>query len=1747
MVGKGIKYSTYERATSLTIKRFEKILSATNDLGKLPPPLTAVQLRTLSAYLNELKTKKADFESNVRRVFEHLSEEEVDINVVTNHDDQIQSMFIEASTLIETLLPPTEPSSPVSTVGSIHPVQSQMAVKLPKLDLIKFDGAPLQWVSFINLFDTTIHRNSSICSVTKFQYLLSVLSGEPLSMVRGLNITPQNYMTAYQMLRDRYHSPRRLTTLHLNNLMDLPNASAFNTKGLRLFINSFYEHSQALKALDCDVTESNPLLSALLLRKLDQELRKRLENYRSVNTSDDETAASPHTLPSIDEIIKFLNTECNQVEDASLHHVSTSYNSKQKSPASKGKPYPSRDVSLVATNTSPKPHTASTSCFVCHSKEHKVYSCPNFKAYTPKERYDTVKKHNRCTSCLGNHEVRNCQSRDKCFTCQKSHHTLLHFQPKPSHVTEVPSNLAPTEQVQIVSAQGQTSPLGPAACTVVLGTALVKLTGENGHSHVFRALLDSGSMGDFISERAAQLLGSPRQKSDVIVSGLSGTSAQTRGLQLLDLESLSGDTLSSQHPFHILSKISLDLPRAQLATSVVERTRSYVLADPTYHLPSSVDVLLGNKICPALFTAEVYSLGHDMPFVVGTRLGFVVMGQSPCLSPAPVVTTSVVLHSVSDVALHDQIQKFWQQEQVPEFSRKSEEERFCDEHFENTHSRSTSGRYCIRLPFKPNRPTLGQSKQVAERRFLALENKFKTQPQFKQLYVEFMRDYESSGHMAKIDQIDLTSEHYFLPHHGVLKQNGNVAKLRTVFDASSKTSSSVSLNDVLLTGKKLQLNICDVLIQFRIHDFVFSCDVRQMFRQIQVNQEDQKYQLILWRENPDQPLNVYKLTTVTYGMNSSPYLALKTLAQLAEDDGHGFPEAGEVLKTNTYVDDCITGASTEDQALKLQQQLIALLRRGGFELRKWSSNSKRILESLPKDHLESPVFLQAAEQPHYSILGLHWSPTSDSFSYHFSLSSNSVTKRLILSTIAKVYDPCGFLSPITMWCKALMQILWTQGLSWDEPVDRDLAIKWQSFVSELKYLDTIQIPRAFKMSQASTIDLCGFSDASEVGYAAVVYLRCQMTDGTVVVRQVISKTRVAPLKRMTLPRLELCGAHLLAQLVAYCLSILEKSKFSGYYLWCDSTIALTWLKTPPYRLKTFIANRVAQAQEWVPTHWWHYVSGDMNPADCASRGISPSDLARHPLWWSGPEWLQLSMAQWPHLDFSPVDIASSDETKPIPLSVLTNTSQPTWDLLTSYSSWTRLQYVMGYILRFVDNCRHHDKRHGNLSAPELRSAELKIFKIVQHEVFSEDIASLNKNSTCSTQLRRLTPYLDSLDLLRVGGRLQKTTLPADVCHPIILPKKHPVVNILIDYYHRKNLHAGTQLTQAILRQRVWILSARSIIRSRIFKCMICFRHKPKSQIPLMGNLPSARVIPARPFLNVGVDYGGFFNIKIHNLRTLRLTKMYICVFVCLATKAVHIEVVTDLTTSAYIAALTRFISRRGICASISSDCATNFVGANNLLKPIAESLNKSEIQSFAAQKGILFKFNPPAAPHQGGLWESAIKSIKHHLKRVVGEHVLTLPEFTTLTAQIEAILNSRPLTPLSEDPKDPSALTPAHFLIGCPLTAVPEEDLLKVPSNRLKHWQLVQSLHQQIWKRWQLEYLNTLQQRIKWNTASTNLKIGDLVLVHQPTPPLTWPLARVEAVSPGSDNIVRVVHLKTSLGHLTRPVHKVFPLPCNVD
>ena len=304
----------------------------------------------------------------------------------------------------------------------------------------------------------------------------------------------------------------------------------------------------------------------------------------------------------------------------------------------------------------------------------------------------------------------------------------------------------------------------------------------------------------------------------------------------------------------------------------------------------------------------------------------------------------------------------------------------------------------------------------------------------------------------------------------------------------------------------------------------------------------------------------------------------------------------------------------------------------------------------------------------------------------------------------------------------------------------------------------------------------------------------------------------------------------------------------------------------------------------------------------------------------------------------------------------------------------------------------------------------------------------------------------------------------------------------------------------------------------------------------MSDLPAVRVSQVKAFTQCGVDFAGPISIVLHRHRGIRSQKAYICVFVCLSTKAVHLEAVSDLTSEAFLAAFRRFVARRGRCTDVYSDNGTNFVGANNLLLSYCkDSCDKLTVK---------WHFNPPASPHWGGIWELAVRSVKTHLVRVIGSQILSFEELTTLLAQIESLLNSRPLCSLSTDPNDFSSLTPGHFLTLAPLTAPPDEDLSMVKSGRLNRWQFIQQLHQHFWKRWHVEYLNTMQTREKWNTPQSLLSVGTLVVIKDSnSPPLKWPLGRVERLYPGPDTIVRVAQVRTSKGLLDRPLVKLCPLP----
>ncbi|GFS68288.1 integrase catalytic domain-containing protein [Trichonephila clavipes] len=754
-----------------------------------------------------------------------------------------------------------------------------------------------------------------------------------------------------------------------------------------------------------------------------------------------------------------------------------------------------------------------------------------------------------------------------------------------------------------------------------------------------------------------------------------------------------------------------------------------------------------------------------------------------------------------------------------------------------------------------------------------------------------------------------------------------------------------------------------------------------MYRQILVADEDQKYQQILWRNNSSENIRTYKLKTVTYGLASASFLATRCIKQIALDDKDN-PNLSRVLQEDIYMDDLLSGADTPNNAISICKDIAHVLSTRGFHLRKWNSNSTEFLAQF-SEHSSHDARVEFSKDSNESskVLGLFWNSSNDTFGFQPSLElTPPLTKR-----------------------------------HWDSPIPQQLTEDWLRFQKAFNAINYLTVPRWVILTADNIVELHGFADASSLAYAAAIYCR-QKHNGKIKVQLLVSKTKVAPVKQVSIPRLELCGAHLLSKLFKSVLRTLKYYTFD-VFAWTDSKIVLSWLSGHPRQWKTFVANRTSEIIEVLPTKHWRHVPSKENPADIASRGIDPKCLPDCKLWWQGPPWLRLETSSWPKAESS-CDEASDE---------------------------------------------------------------------------------------------------------------------------------HSISELLIKEQHIAHLHAGPTLLAHVLRQSHWIVGSRKLINKCIRKCLKCNKFKTSTTTrQLMGNLPKHRVTLERPFFSCGIDYAGPVLIKCNKGRGTKSTKGYIALFVCLATKAVHIEAVGDLTTDSFIAALRRFSARRGAPRHIYSDNGTNFVGARRKLDEIRKlwlSLPTNEaISYYLSKSSIDWHFIPPSSPHFGGIWESGIRSVKFHLKRVLGETILTFEELTTLLTQIEGLLNSRPLSYVNDsDIECISTLTPSHFLTGDVLLSVPEE--LPSSSNHRDRWELLQNIKRGFWKKWSSEFISSLQPRKKWQDAQPNLKEDDIVLIKEEGPPGTWPMARVLQVHPGNDGLVRVATVKTQDSVFKRPVHKLHKLP----
>lgn len=587
-----------------------------------------------------------------------------------------------------------------------------------------------------------------------------------------------------------------------------------------------------------------------------------------------------------------------------------------------------------------------------------------------------------------------------------------------------------------------------------------------------------------------------------------------------------------------------------------------------------------------------------------------------------------------------------------------------------------------------------------------------------------------------------------------------------------------------------------------------------------------------------------------------------------------------------------------------------------------------------------------------------------------------------------MFDPLGLISPVLINAKLILQELWQLQLNWDETIPMELEYKWKLFLDNLHEIATIKIPRLIT-ADAEEFEMHTFCDASELAYGACIYIRSIKNDKTMTVNLLAAKTRVSPLsKKLTIPKLELNAAIIATNLADKFKQILRIPITKEIY-WSDSTITLAWIKGSPQKWKVYVANRVNHIQQLTNKNHWHHVRTKDNPADVLSRGCSPVELQAAEFWWHGPTWLSSNNINYSHH----INFDSTEEIRNERKTLVTQTHEK--PIYENYSSLRKALWIIALILRFKNNCLQRTKPKvlsANLTLNELTQARKTLIKLAQTTAFKDEIKSLSTGKSLNSRstILSLTPFTDEEGILRVGGRLQESNLSFESKHPIILPKGNHLTKLIIKEKHLEAHHAGTNLLLSLMRERYWPIDAKNSIKKIIEDCVTCCRYKSNIITPRMGNLPKPRITPSSPFTTTGVDYAGPYMIKDRKHRKPMLTKAYIALFVCFCTKAIHLELVSDLTSESFIASLKRFISRRGKPSSIYSDNGTTFIGTINELKNLQQffKLNSDIIQKAVQDIGIDWHLIPPYSPNFGGLWEAGVKSVKFHLKRILKTSIL---------------------------------------------------------------------------------------------------------------------------------------------------------------
>ena len=1091
------------------------------------------------------------------------------------------------------------------------------AMQAPKVELLEFDGDPMAYHAFIRSFEENVEK-VLVDDGARLARLVQLCKGEAGRAIKCCNLMDpvQGYSRARQLLKQRFGDKHTITELWMKRL---------NEGGARVNLQEYsdelldcYESMKALGAL-AEMDAQRNLLSLII--RLPMHLQNKWQDHVfDLKTKEDRR-------PTLRDVLTFVQRAAAVVSDPV--YGSASMKSKRAE----------KFTTKVAYTA-----TADVQCPVCNDGDHSVSQCEKFLAMGPSDRLDTALRHQVCFMCLTpGHVTRECTDPVKCHVrgCGQRHATVLHD-------IDWQRFRQTSKDKRDGRAQAQEAPEGYHVSShhvmgskVALPFLSVRVTDpETGMSVKTYALLDSGSNVSLCTEGLLKALGAKGRTEKMSLTTLEKENNETTA-RVASLKVSSFDGSGEVAIPHVYARPNLRLSSSNLITETEVQRWPHLRDLPLHHAEIEDVTLLIGQDCPeALMPLTVVPGSKGEPYAIRSRLGWTVSG--PVSSNAG--RDSYASHYISSgKLLEDKVDRFWKIESSGIYEHEkgtSIEDRqvmaLWDEKIE-----FTDGHYVLPIPFKSQDRKLYDNLHMAEKRLMSLKCKLSRNEKLHQEYAKGMEDLMSQGYAVPVPEQDIARDDgkvWYLPHHPVV--NPNKEKIRIVFDCAAEYRGQ-SLNNEVLQGPDLSNKLIGVLIRFRLYPVAFMADIQAMFHQVRVVREDQDVLRFLWWPEGDlgKSPEKYKMTVHLFGGTWSPSCCTYALRRTAEDSKEGYSaEAVETILRNFYVDDCLKSVPTIREATELVKELKKLAAEGGFNLTKWTSNSHKVINEIPVHDRSRKAQERTLEDPAEDrALGVCWRVGDDSLGFQVQKMEQPLTKRGILSILSSVYDPLGLASPFVLIARRIVQSLCQEKVGWDDPIPEKEKEQWERWIDGLRDMKRISVPRCIQPFHPVQMELNHFSDASEVAYGVVSYLRVIAKDGRIECTIVMAKSRLAPLKRLTLPRLELQAATLAARQNALPRKELGLDLRPPTY-WTDSTTVLQYISNTTARYHTFVANRVAEIQNATNVEEWRHVPTHKNPADDASRGVSASDLSGS-RWLRGPAFLRLPPEQWPS---TPV-IRPSDE------------------------------------------------------------------------------------------------------------------------------------------------------------------------------------------------------------------------------------------------------------------------------------------------------------------------------------------------------------------------------------------------------------------------------------------------------------------------------------------------------------------------